>query len=482
MPSGTLDLVAPAWWSCPDYDRTFGPEVREVCGWAGFVPDPEQQMLLDATFAFDRRNRVVARDVAVCAPRQNLKTGFLKMCALGWLYVTEQPLTVWSAHEFSTAQEAFRDMVNLIEDAPDLAAEVLKIHRGNGEEAIELTGNRRLKFKARTKAGGRGLTGNKIVLDEAMYLTATHMGALVPTLRAVPDPQLLLAGSAGMLESATWRTYRDRGRVGDDPSLVWAEWGDPDPSGCVSTACDHRADRRGCVLDDRVRWRATNTALGRRIDEETLAVDRSKLDPVEFARETLGWWQDPPGGGGVIDLGVWTGLCTGVQDMVGPVFALEVALDRAATTIGAVWDVDGRPHAEIVEDGPGVGWVVDRMVELTDRYGGPGVVVDTGTEAAGLVEPLTEAGLTVFPVNGTSRTVACGDFYDLATSGGMSHSGDPAITAAIGAARWKDVGDGSRAFTRRKSAGNIAALYAVVLALWGRRHGDEDYDLMDSIG
>ena len=159
--------------------------------------------------------------------RIHREPSLLKMCALGWLYVTEERLIVWSAHEFGTSQEAFRDMCTLIESNPDLDAEVQKIHYANGDEAIELTGDRRLKFKARTKSGGRGLTGNRIVLDEAMYLRPGHMGSLVPTLRAVRDPQLLLAGSAGMVDSAVWRSYRDRGRAGGDPRLGWLEYADP---------------------------------------------------------------------------------------------------------------------------------------------------------------------------------------------------------------------------------------------------------------
>jgi hypothetical protein len=60
---------------------------------------------------------------------------------------------------------------------------------------------------------------------------------------------------------------------------------------------------------------------------------------------------------------------------------------------------------------------------------------------------------------------ACGTWHDLAASGGLTHNGDPAVTAAIAAARWKDVGDGARVLTRR--TGDIHALYAVVLALHG---------------
>lgn len=469
MPSvAAPELLAPSFCWIPDYGQTLGPEVGELATMAGFPPDPEQQMALDATFAMDPADpyRSAVRDVAVCAPRQNLKTGYLKQAALGWLYVLELRLIVWSAHEFSTAQEAFRDMCQLIEACPDLDREVKAIHRGNGEEAIELTGDRRLKFKARTKSGGRGLTGDRIVLDEAMYLTASHLGALRPTLRAVKDPQLVLAGSAGLVDSEVWRGYRDRGRAGGDPSTVWLEWGDTNPGGCHEADCDHALARSGCALDDRARWWATNSALGRRIDEETLATDRRNLPVGEFARETLGWWDDPPHGGGVMDINDWAELAIGVQPMTAPVLSVEVSLDRRST-IGAAWLRGEVPHVEVVQDAPGMDWVADRLRVLAQRYGGRTVVLDAGTEAAALEERLIAVGLAVVKVNTAARVAACGAFHDAAVNRRLTHNGDPAITNAIANARWKDSTEGARAFSRRGSAGPIAALYAVTLALHG---------------
>lgn len=77
-------------------------------------------------------------------------------------------------------------MTELIEGTPVLAREIKAIHRGNGDEAIELTDNRRLLFKARTDKSGRGLTGDRTVLDEAFALKPTHMGSLLPTMAARP--------------------------------------------------------------------------------------------------------------------------------------------------------------------------------------------------------------------------------------------------------------------------------------------------------
>lgn len=460
--SVALDLVPPTFHWMPEYGVTLGDEVADLASLAGFAPDPEQRLALDMLFALDRRSKAAVRDLAVCAPRQNLKTGFLKQAALGWLFITEQRLTVWSAHEFSTSQEAFRDMAQLIESCPDLDREVKQIHYGNGEEAIELVGDRRLKFKARTKAGGRGLTGDKIVLDEAMYLRASHMGALVPTLRAVKDPQLVLAGSAGMVDSHVWRGYRKRGRAGGDGSLGYLEYCDPEPGGCEQDPCSHQVGVPGCALDDRRRWRC-NTALGRRITEETLASDRLTLPPEEFARETLGWWDDPPEGSSIFDMQQWHDLADEDAKLLDPVtFALEVPLDRSRAYIGAAGKSSGEGvQVEIAKTGAGTDWVVDWHV----RNRGP-VVVDSGNEAASLIPALEAAGVQVVKINGAERAQACGTFYDLVTQGGLTHLDDPDVTAALAAVAWKTT-DGARSFSRRRSGGDIAPLYALTLALHG---------------
>lgn len=218
MPSSARRLVDPAYSLYPEYVDTFGPEVADLNAAAGFPPDPEQELLLDALFAFGPDGKSVVYDLTVICSRQNLKTGFLKQAAVGWLYVTEQRLVVWSAHEMPTTREAFRDLTELIESCPDLSKRLADgpshgITTANGREAIELRTGQRCIFKARTHSGGRGLSGNKVVLDEGFALQPSHMGSLVPALSAMPDPQLVIASSAGKVDSAVLRGFRDRGRA-----------------------------------------------------------------------------------------------------------------------------------------------------------------------------------------------------------------------------------------------------------------------------
>jgi hypothetical protein len=471
VPSAAPSTCAPAWSWAPPATDTLGPEVADLASLAGFAPDPEQRDALDVIFGFVG-GRAAARDVAIVCPRQNMKTGLLKMCALGWLYITEDRLTVWSAHEFGTALEAFRDMCELIENTPDLEREVQHIHRTSGAEAIELRDGRRLRFKARTKGGGRGLTGNRIVLDEAMYLRPEHMGALVPTLRAVPDPQLVYAGSAGMLTSDVWRSVRDRGRAGADPSLAYLEWADPDEWACPE-GCSH-ALGSGCAMDDEARWWRSNPALGGRIDIESLRADRRTLPAIEFARETLGWWEDPPADGVDEALASW-GDCHDPQATpLDPVhLAIDVSPNMASGAIVAAgWDDTGRAVVEVVEHRRGTAWIAPRFAELLERHHPASWGLAAGSPAAALVPDLPEGGTEL---RAAEVVAACATFARAVADGQVAHRGDKALDGAVLVARRKFSGDGWR-WSRRDSDGDIAPLYAATVARHLLAVAAEPYD------
>jgi hypothetical protein len=70
------------------------------------------------------------------------------------------------------------------------------VWRTNGHESIEFTNGNRIRFRTRTRGGGRGFSGSPVVFDEAMYLPEVSMGAILPVISAQPDPQIWYMGSA----------------------------------------------------------------------------------------------------------------------------------------------------------------------------------------------------------------------------------------------------------------------------------------------
>jgi hypothetical protein len=463
-------LVRPAYASVPPYDETLGPEVAGICELASFPPDPEQQLALDAIFGLKPDRTPSSDEAAIIAPRQNIKTGLFKQCALGWLFVTDQRLIIWSAHEFSTASEAHRDLSDLIEGCDPLRKRVKSITRGNGDEGIELLTGQRVKFKARTKTGGRGLTGDKVVLDEAFALTPKHMGSLVPTMSARPHGQIVYGSSAGLVESAVLRGIRDRGQPGGDPGLVYLEWADDLPGGCAQgEACRHLPNTPGCRLDDVRRWERANPQLGRRIEYKAIERERRSLPPEEFARERLGWWDADPTDGNVFPAGSWENCADDSSQIPGtPMFGIAVSVDRTTATIGACGArEDTILHLETVENRRGTDWIVPGMAAITARNGGS-VVVDPASPAGSLIDDLRAAGVKVWTVGAREYAQACGWLFDAVQNKEVRHLGQPELDEAAASTKLRTLAGGF-AWDLRKPLADITPLVAVTLACWGYR-------------
>lgn len=474
-------LVRPAYFTHPDYSRTLGGEVGELSALAGFPPDPEQQLLLDATFAMDHRGMHAAFEVCIICARQNMKTGFFKQVALGKAFILDRKLMVWSAHEFSTAQEAFRDLTELIENCPSLDRRVKRISRGNGDEEIELLGGARIKFKARTKTGGRGLSGEDVFLDEGFALQPTHMGALLPTLSAQPDPQVLYGSSAGLDTSAVLRGIRDRGRAGDG-RLVYMEFCAP-TGGCETESCHHELEAVGCALDNRENLRAANPQAGRRISWQYLTDERRALAPSEYARERLGWWDEPvEDAAGDIDLDLWGRLANpGAPPPDGPAaLAIDIPPDRSMTSMAVAWRAESGRLGVMVTALKGTSTAVQWVKNLSDGRDLLSISLHAGGPAGSLVAELAAVGVDVTAVTTQAMAQATGAMVDLVSNFGIEHLDQPELNAAVAAGRLKNTGDAQ--YWDRRDLTDISPLVAVTLAAHGFTANEpDDYDVLQSV-
>jgi len=461
--TASVTLVEPAYFTHPDFADTLGPEVADLAEMVGFPADPEQRLVLDAMFGLDRMGRRVAFEVAVIGARQNIKTGLFKIAALGEVFVAEVPLLVWSAHEFPTAQEAFRDLTELIESAPDLDREIKHIHRGNGDEAIELLNGCRIKFKARTKAGGRGLSGKRVVLDEAFALQATHMGALLPMLSAQDEPQVWYGSSAGLADSEVLRGIRDRGRPGS-PSMVYVEWCAP-RGGCIKGDCLHAVGTPGCVLDDEAAWQLANPQMGRRIKVDTIRNERLALPPEEFGRERLGWWDEPGFLEHIFGADRWARCAVPHQDeppTSGIVLGVAVSFDRAWSTISAAVPLPGRELVGVIDRRQGTDWLIAEAKRLQDTYQCR-VGIDSRGPAADLIEPLKAAGVNLKLLTTGDVLDATAAFYDKVQTQVIAHMTQADLEDAVRGAQRRPVTD-RWAIGRRTSAADVSPLEGAIIA------------------
>lgn len=479
------DFVAPAYHWVPPHRSSAGGEAIDLCAAAGLPLDAEQEMVVDSILAEKDGGKWAALEAVVVAPRQNIKTHVFKAVALADLYLFDAELVVWTAHEFSTAMEAFRDVQELVESSELLSRRVKRWNNQNGEEGLELVTGQRLRFKARTKTGGRGLTGTRTILDEAFALQPTHMGSLLPTMAAKSvngNPQILYGSSAGQIGSAVLRSLRDRGRAGGDPSLVYLEW--CDETECARTDCDHRRGTEGCALDDPEHWQNANLALGRRISFDFIEALRRSLPAEEFAREVLGWWDEPAEGVAGLPLDRWNTCAT--KTKLGDPIALAVDVSpghASGAIVGAAGVVD------VIAHGAGISWIPSRLAALVTDGNVAVVGIDPSSPAAALIpdleKPVEEggAGLSIRgPKNPngllvlmTARdmTGACELLFADVMEDRFRHRGQPELTEAVGSAYRRTSGD-SLKWSRRDSTADISTLVAATEAWFLWRAGLEE--------
>lgn len=457
-------ITRPAHLWVPPHVSSAGAEAADLAYSVGMVLDGEQRLALDAILSEGADGRWAAFEAAVIAARQNLKTYLLEAVVLADLFLFGSELIIWTAHLFPTTMEAFRDLKRIIESHDHLRRRVKRISEANGEESFELTSGQRLLFRARSKSGGRGLTGDRVILDEAFKLGPSEMGSLLPTLSARPNPQVIYASSAGKRDSDVLRNVRDRGRAGDDPSLAYVEWCAP-VTDCTDERCPHHPGTPGCALDDPDAWRCANPALGRRITIEHIAAERRALPPEEFARERLGWWEEPTGSVAGLPMNLWTAAGSLVPPGTLLALAADVTPDLAYASIGRATSIPNGVLLDLPAHRRGTSWVAEEMAKLRGEATVP-VALDLGSPASVLADDFTAADITT--VNPAARDVVqgCSSLLDGLIRMSVWHSIDADLDAAVKGATRRPVGD-AWAWSRKNSLVDISPLVAVTLALWG---------------
>jgi hypothetical protein len=444
-----------------------GEMALEVCALAGLHLDPWQQWVLTSSLGERADGKWAAFEVGMVVPRQNGKGSTLEGRELTGLFVIgEERLIIHSAHEQATSSEHQRRLLELIESVPEFDQKVVRAPKGKGMEAIELRDGSRILFKTRTGGGGRGFTGDLVVMDEAMILPTKTIGTLVPTMAARSkegNPQLWYAGSAvdqdSMEHGVSLARVRERALNGT-PRLMYVEWsieGD-DPSNVPRN-----------IRNNPAAWAQANPGLGLRITAEHVGLEANgAMGPREFAVERLGVgdWPSTADDEHVIDPEVWAARMGSSAPGDELVIAFDVRPDRSSSSIAAAWKRDdGRGHLTLIDRRPGTGWLVDRLVDLKADRHPLAVICDRRSPAGALLTEFDNAGVDVEAVDVAEVVQACGVFFDLVDQDRMRHTYNEDLDAAVRGAAKRNLGD-AWAWSRKSSGVDIAPLVAGTLALW----------------
>lgn len=440
---------------------------------AGLLLDPWEQLVLEHALAERADGKWAAFEVGLVVSRQNGKGAILEARELAGLFLLDEKMLVHSAHQFDTSLEAFGRLLELVEGTADFSRRVKRVSRSHGEEGIELygdgpnrrSGGQRIRFRTRTKGGGRGFSGELVIMDEAMKLPEATVGALMPILSAQPNPQIWYTGSVvDQLKDDDGRVFakiRARGIAGDDPSLAFMEW---------SIDRETPDDVDGVTATSEEAWAQANPALGIRITPEYIANEQRSMDARTFAVERLGVgdWPRTDGAESVIDMDAFDALVDVDSTLIDPVwFAIDVSPDRSRSSISAAgMRHDGLFHGELIARNPGTGWIAERAASLQRAHSPRGFLIDERGPAASLIPELATAGVTIETIDSQAYARACSFLLDIVNQARFRHLGQPEVRSAIRGANTRPLGD-AFAWSRKNSAVDITPLVSVTLALWG---------------
>ena len=262
------------------------------------------------------------REVALVMARQNGKTTMLLPRILMGLKRGEQIL--------HTAQNRDIPRKTFLRIAATLAArdDVVFVRRANGQEEILHESGGRYKLVAPNDSS-RGETADLVLIDEVRQQTDYDlMDAILPTMIARKDPQVIYLSNAGEESSVVLNDLRRRATEEEDQTLAYLEW----------------SASPGRALDDREGWAEANPALGYGdLAIENLDHAFRTRPPASYETENLCRWviTTMPT---LVEDEAWANCEEQIGEPIRPV--LGVSLDPSGTRASAVtaW---GRPDGTI---------------------------------------------------------------------------------------------------------------------------------------
>lgn len=462
---------------------------------------PWQKWFLKHALELNPDGRYRFRTVVLLVGRQNGKSTLLQVYALWRMYVDRAPLIIGTAQNLDIAEEQWAAAVDRAETNPELAAEIVDVKRTNGKfslkiESAEDQSTQRYKVAAATRKGGRGLSGDLVIMDELReHSNWESWGAVTKTTMARPRPQVLCASNAGDASSVVLRHLRkqalDALERGDaDVALGLFEWSAMYWREATSATPGEWANLK---TGDRKGWAMANPSLNHADpnDPEASAITTEALeaaygtDPdAVFRTECLCQWVNTTRGGTFED-GVWEKLRDPNAEGSGRyAFGLDLSWDRNGSISVAQGAADGKVFGGVVAARSGVDWIVDWFLAPDDggrfarRIDDPdliGVALQAkGAPVSALLEALVEAGIPVIEWQGGELGAGTGQFYDTVRHGGLCHRGQPILDVAVAMAATRPIAD-YWVWDRKKSLVDIAPLIALTAAVWALNRPEEEH-------
>lgn len=324
------------------------------------------------------------------------------------------------------------------------------IRKGNGQEEIWTPDGGRYKLVA-PNSGSRGESADLVLIDEVREQRDRElMDAMLPTVTARPNAQIIYLSNAGDDSSAVLNDLRARG-TGDatHPRLAYLEW-----------SADPELD-----IDDPLGWAQANPALGRGfVTIDTLRYFRANAPEASFETEHLCRWvvaMSPR----VVTASSWDACRGELEPPRRPVMAVN--MDPSGTRASAVlaWQMsDGTIALRVEADVTGA--PIDG-----ERFGRDLRARAMRLHATEVVfDPYTDRDLARYlprsrPINGIEYANASERFARLVDSGRLRHAGADQIGEELAWTGRRETGRSWMA-VRDNPDHTITSVLAAIRAAW----------------
>jgi predicted Fe-Mo cluster-binding NifX family protein len=470
----TLASAPPRIHVFPNVKVSLADDVFQMAELVGFEFDPWQETVIENSFGVKPDGKWASKEVGVNVPRQNGKGGILEIVELTAIFTWQEKFVIHSAHEFITSQKHFDRVWSLVENTPELLSQVVnrRAIRSHGHEGFKTIHGCQIEFRSRTKSAGRGFSCDRLVFDEAMFLPESAMGALWPTLRARPNPQVWYTGSAVDQdvhnEGLVFTRVRERA-LRREAELSYFEWSldYPDPSEVPEEA----------FWDEDSYWKS-NPAYGIRIFKEHFESEVRALERRTVAVELFGVGDYPDPAGSEerpISPEQWAACEQKDSELQGPVWSgFDTSPERRTSVAAAGRNQDGNWHVEVIDKRPGTNWLPARLAQVVAQHNVEEIVCDGLGPSASLTTVLEHEDIEVTKLDGSQYAEACGRFVDVVSEGSLRHRGSLDLMNAIRGAKTRPLGD-RWLWSRKNSSVDISPLVAATLALYAAMGSPQDY-------
>ncbi|MGE5229467.1 MAG: hypothetical protein ACM3MJ_07080, partial [Deltaproteobacteria bacterium] len=279
------------------------------------------------------------REVAIVVARQNGKSELLIPRIVMGLRRGEHILH--TAQNRDLPRKTFLRVAALIAADPD----TVYVRKANGQEEIGTACGGRYKVVA-PNSSSRGETADLVLIDEVREQHDQElMDAMLPTITARPNAQIIYLSNAGDDESLVLNDLRRRGTEEPDARLAYLEWS--------------AGERRS--LDDRDGWAEANPALGHILPIDTLEYFRANRPPASFETEHLCRWVVTMRPRLVGDV-AWQRCRGAVGDPLRPAMAISMDASGTRASAAIAWQQsDGTVGLRVVAETHGTPIDVDLL-------------------------------------------------------------------------------------------------------------------------